>query len=132
MSNTLFTPLFVYIVWISIIYVLLTIMRAPAIWGVGRKSDGSSPFSKVEPRASANLSNQFEWPVLFFAVSIILLARPEFYNTLHLWLAWIFVFGRVIHSVVHIFTTNIKLRGTVFNINFLAVLAMWGVLVFKQ
>lgn len=104
-------------------------MRAPTIWGGGENSEEAQKYSMLEPRASANLSNQFEWPVLFFAISVILIARPDLYQPSHLWLAWLFVIGRVVHSIVHIFTHNIKLRGMVFNINFLAVLGMWGVLV---
>jgi hypothetical protein len=135
MSNVFLIPLFAYVLWVSIIYFLLTIMRAPTIWGAGEDSVEAKRYAIMEPRASANLSNQFEWPVLFFAVSIILIARPELYDVTQLWLAWVFVLGRIIHSVVHIFTNNIKLRGMVFNINFLAVLGMWGVLalnVFSQ
>jgi hypothetical protein len=128
MSNELFSPLLSYILWVVLLYVLLTVMRAPSIWGIGANSEGKNPFSALEKRASANLSNQFEWPVLFYAICIILIARPELYQHTYIWAAWLFVLGRVIHSVVHIFTTNIRLRGSVFNLNFLAVLVMWGVL----
>jgi len=31
----------------------------------------------------------------------------------------------VLHSIVQIFTDNIRLRGMVFTINFIVVLAMW-------
>jgi hypothetical protein len=40
-------------------------------------------------------------------------------------LAWVFVAGRVLHSGVQVFTANVRLRGAVFTINFLAVLALW-------
>ncbi|WP_083777363.1 MAPEG family protein [Kangiella koreensis] len=46
-------------------------------------------------------------------------------DPVQLWLAWIFVAGRLIHSAVQILTNNIRLRGLVYTINFLAVLAMW-------
>ena len=44
----------------ALLYALLTAVRAPAIWGVGRKPDGSNPWANIERRISANLSNQFE------------------------------------------------------------------------
>jgi hypothetical protein len=44
-------------------------------------------------------------------------------------LAWVFILGRVIHSGVQILTDNVRLRGLVFTINFLAVLAMWCLLI---
>ncbi|GAB4193554.1 MAG: hypothetical protein Tsb002_24130 [Wenzhouxiangellaceae bacterium] len=54
--------------------------------------------------------------------------EPELYKPVDLLLAWIFVVGRFLHSGVQILTTNIRLRGMVFTINFLAVLAMWVML----
>jgi len=44
-------------------------------------------------------------------------------------LAWVFVIGRVLHSLVQIATANVRLRGLVFTINFVAVLAMWALVV---
>lgn len=128
MSDSLFAPMLIHILWVAILYVLLTIMRAPKIWGIGANPDGTNPFAKLEPRVSANLSNQFEWPVLFYTICVILIARPEFYQSIYLRCAWVFVFGRLIHSVIQIFTANIRLRGAIFTINFLAVMGMWFVL----
>ena len=128
MSNSLFLPVLFQIFWVAMLYVLLTVFRAPKIWGIGANSDGTNPFAKFEPRVSANLTNQFEWPVLFYAICILLISRPEFFKPIYLWLAWLFIFGRVLHSGVQIFTANIRLRGLIFTINFSAVLFMWFVL----
>ncbi|HCS64726.1 MAG TPA: hypothetical protein DIW64_11995 [Cellvibrio sp.] len=128
MSDLLILPMLFHILWVAMLYVLLTVMRAPKIWGIGARADGTNPFATLEPRVSANLSNQFEWPVLFYAICTLLIARPEPYQSSHLWFAWLFVFGRIIHSVVQIFTTNIRLRGLIFTINFVAVMCMWFVL----
>lgn len=128
MSDSLFAPMLIHILLVAILYVLLTIMRAPKIWGIGTNPDGTNPFAKLEPRVSANLSNQFEWPVLFYAICVILISRPELYQSIYLWCAWVFVFGRLIHSAIQIFTVNIRLRGAIFTINFLAVMGMWFVL----
>jgi hypothetical protein len=108
--------------------VLLTIARAPAVWGIGRRADGGNPWAKLEPRVSANLSNQFEWP-LFFHVACVLLIVARDIGPLPQMLAWIFVAGRVLHSVMQICTANVRLRGLVFMVNFLAVLALWAVVV---
>jgi hypothetical protein len=40
-------------------------------------------------------------------------------------LAWSFVVGRVLHSAVQILTRNVRLRGIVFMVNFLAVFGLW-------
>ena len=114
-----------HVVWVALLYVALTVVRAPSVWGIGRRQDGSDPWSVYEPRISANLRNQFEWPVLFYAVSLLLLLEPSAIHHAHVWLAWVFVVGRILHSGVQILTANVRLRGIVFTVNFVAVLGMW-------
>jgi hypothetical protein len=113
----------------SFLYVLLTVARAPKVWGIGKNPDGSNPWTVVEPRISANLSNQFEWPVFFYAACILLIQNQSALAAAA-WLAWVFIIGRVIHSCVQILTTNVRLRGLVFTINFLATLGLWVVVIF--
>jgi hypothetical protein len=108
----------------ALLYSALTVARAPKIWGIGRRSDGSNPWADIEPRISANLSNQFEWPLFFYAACLLLIQFGASSQTA-VTLAWTFIAGRVAHSAVQIFTTNIRLRGLVFTINFLAVLGLW-------
>ena len=126
MPHPLIVPMAAHVALAAFLYVLLTVARAPAVWGVGRRADGSNPWAKVEPRISANLSNQFEWP-LFFHIACVLLILSNDAGRLSLALAWIFVAGRVLHSLVQILTGNVRLRGVVFTLNFLAVLALWVV-----
>jgi hypothetical protein len=111
----------------AFLYVLLTVARAPAIWGVGRRSDGANPWAAIEPRISANLSNQFEWPLFFHAACLIL--QLTHVSQAAVVLAWTFVGGRLLHSGVQILSRNVRLRGIVFTINFLAVLALWLLIV---
>jgi len=127
MSHALIVPMAAHVALAAGLYVLLTVARAPAIWGIGRKPDGSNPWADVEPRIGANLSNQFEWPLFFHAACLILLQFP--YNKTALVLAWVFVAGRVLHSAVQILTRNVRLRGVVFTVNFLAVLGLWALVV---
>lgn len=110
----------------AFLYALLTLARAPAVWSVGRRPDGSNPWARFEPRISANLSNQFEWPVVFHAGCVVLLIQHET-GRLAITLAWVFVAGRLLHSYVQITTTDIRLRGVVFTVNFVAVLGIWTV-----
>lgn len=125
-SNPLLYAMFFHVCWMALLYVALTVLRAPAIWGVDTKSGALRRWSAMEPRVSANLSNQFEWPLLFYIGCLLLMVRGEAGDSVQLVLAWTFVAGRVVHSGVQIFTRNIRLRGAVFTINFLAVLLMWG------
>ena len=130
--STLLTLVLFHIVWCALLYALLTIARAPVVWGVGQRKDGSNPFSNIQPKISANLSNQFEWPLFFYIVCVLLIVMDEPIDSVQIYLAWVFVIGRVLHSIVQIFTDNIRLRGMVFTVNFVAVLAMWVLLVIEH
>jgi hypothetical protein len=124
MSNTLILPMACHVAWTALLYALLTIARAPAVWGIGRRADGSNPWTKFEPRIAANLRNQFEWPLLFY-VACRLLIQLGLSTALAIVLAWIFVGGRLLHSAVQILTANVRLRGLAFMVNFAAVLGLW-------
>ena len=130
--SSLILPLFTHVLLCTVLYAFLTVARAPVIWGVGQSKDGSNPFSNIQPKISANLSNQFEWPLFFYIAIVLLIATGEPIDSVQIYLAWVFVIGRVLHSIVQIFTDNIRLRGMVFTVNFVAVLAMWVLLVIEH
>lgn len=122
--------MFAHVCWTFLLYVVLTILRAPQAWNLDTKSGKIKSLAAYEPKVSDNLSNQFEWPLLFYTCSlmIIVLDAVDFY---HLLFAVVFIGGRFIHSFVHIMTNNIRLRGAVFTINFLAVFLMWVRLIYS-
>ena len=124
MPHPLIAAMAAHVALAAFLYALLTVARAPAVWGIGRRADGSNPWAAVEPRISANLSNQFEWP-LFFHVACVLLLMRDGSDASVVWLAWVFVAGRVVHSTIQILTPRVRLRGMVFTINFLAVIGLW-------
>ena len=128
MPNPLILPMAFHVAWTALLYALLTIARAPAVWGIGRRADVGNPWAKFEPRISANLRNQFEWPLLFY-VACLLLIQQGATGRVAVALAWIFVGDRLLHSVVQILTTNVRLRGLVFMVNFLAVPGLWMLVV---
>lgn len=130
--SSLILPLFTHVLLCTALYALLTLARAPVVWGVGQTKDGSNPFGSIQPKISANLSNQFEWPLFFYIAIVLLIAKDEPIDSVQNYLAWVFVIGRVLHSIVQIFTDNIRLRGMVFTVNFVAVLAMWVLLVIEH
>lgn len=124
MSNALILPMAAHVALAALLYALLTVARAPVVWRIGRAQDGTNPWADIEPRISANLSNQFEWPLFFHVACLLLLYVAPDSGAVAL--AWVFVGGRVLHSGVQILTRNVRLRGVVFTINFLAVLGLWA------
>ena len=127
-EEQLLLAMLAHVSWVAILYVVLTIVRAPGVWGIGRLPDGTNPWAQIEPRVSANLRNQFEWPILFYVVCILALIGQSTSERILVLLAWIFLAGRIAHSGVQFLTSNVRLRGVVFTINFLAVLCMWVLL----
>ena len=129
-ETALLYPMTAQLIWVALLYALLTAARAPAVWGIGTNTPASARLQAIEPKISANLSNQFEWPVFFYVVCVLLMQHGAV-DSVQIGLAWLFFIGRIIHSSVQILTNNVRLRGLVFTINFLAVLVMWGLLLKK-
>jgi len=71
-----------------------------------------------------NFSNLFEVPVLFYALSLILLTL-DINNSLMLKLAWAFVILRVVHSIIHITYNNPIHRFLAFLLSSGTILIMW-------
>ncbi len=120
-----------HLAWVVLLYAALTFVRAPAVWGIRLFSDNPDSLAAIEQRISANVRNQFEWP-MFFYVACLLQLLGGTPSSLFVTLAWVFIAGRVLHTLVQVFTTNVRLRGLVFTVNFVAVLLMWGVLLYGQ
>jgi hypothetical protein len=120
-------PMLAQIGWTILLYAWLTAARTRAI------KNGEAEYSGFargeEPhhvaRITRNLANQFELPVIFYAV-VVLLAATRNVTTIDVIAAWVFVAGRVVHTLVQTLTDNVRLRGRVFLINFAAVVVLVG------
>lgn len=68
--------------------------------------------------------NQLETPMLFYAAVAMSLAsvKPDL---IFVCLEWLFVIGRLAHVYVHTGGNDVRLRGPVFGIGFVALAAMW-------
>lgn len=75
-------------------------------------------------KVSNNYSNQFELPVLFYAILPLLLMLVKV-DYVQVALAWVFVIGRILHSIVHTGSNDVPRRGAAFLVSFAAVALMW-------
>lgn len=128
MSNTaIFWPLIVQTALIYTIYVLVSRRRMTAVReGKAKAADFKVPIVEPEPTATVtrNLVNQFELPVLFYAVCIILyMVNGVNYATIVL--AWVFVVTRIAHSWVHVTTNNIRHRRPIFIVGYVVNAILW-------
>lgn len=74
--------------------------------------------------AAANYTNQFEAPVLFFAL-IMLAMEVGATGYLMTLLAWIFVASRIGHTLIHVGPNNLKARAGVFGLGMICLFCMW-------
>lgn len=72
---------------------------------------------------SKNLANQFQFPVVFYVLCLVL-ASLSAVSTAVLVVAWLFVVARSIHAYVHVTTNYVpaRLRAFIFSIALLMVL----------
>ena len=122
------TPLLLHFALVVALYVALTAARFVAVrqgqaaYGDFARADGDPP---AAARIARNLSNQFEAPLFAYFAAVVLLWRGEV-GAFDVGAAWVFLGGRVAHTLVQTLGDNVRLRGQVFAINFLAVLALMG------
>ena len=75
-------------------------------------------------RAEQNYSNQFELPVLFYAL-VVLLYTSQSAGYIQLGLLWGFVLSRYAHSLIHIRLNRLLWRRNSFMVGFMLLLASW-------
>jgi hypothetical protein len=126
-TMTILFPMLAHIGWVFLLFTWLTVARLQA---VRRREVEFIAFAHGEEphhiaRITRNLANQFELPVIFYAVVVLLVATRNV-TTVDVIAAWVFVAGRVIHSLVQTLTDNVPLRGQVFLINFAGVAVLVG------
>jgi hypothetical protein len=125
--SAILAPMLAQIGWTFLLYVWLTIARQRAVrrGEVEYESFARGEEPHAVARITRNLSNQFELPVIFYAAAV-LLAATDNVTLVDVIAAWVFVAGRVIHTLVQTLTDNVPLRGQVFLINFIGVVVLVG------
>jgi hypothetical protein len=122
-------PVFAQVLLTVVVYVLLLAARYRALQGAGRGTGadiamGRYSWPEEAEKRAHNQRNQFELPVLFYAVTAFALAASAVDFTM-VALAWGFVASRVLHAAIHIGPNRIRSRGPAFVLGFLLVTAMW-------
>lgn len=74
--------------------------------------------------AAANFSNQFETPVLFYAL-LIMATMVHATNHVMVVLAWGYVATRIAHTLIHIGSNEMRLRAGVFAIGVAMLFGLW-------
>lgn len=129
-QTAIFWPMIAHAALVFVIYVLLGLRRRQAVAG-GNAKVSQFRENRDEPSESLfvrnALENQFELPVLFYAVCLALQASGAV-DALTLSLAWLIVVSRYVHSFIHVTSNRIRHRQPAFVVGFLAVIALWVLL----
>ncbi len=126
-QTTIFWPVLAHVLLIYIVYCVLGRRRYGAVKS-GEARAGQYKVRSTEPASSvtgaANLSNQFELPMLFYVLCLTLHVTNGV-NYLTLALMWIFVASRYVHAWVHLTSNNLLLRNRSFVFGAVIILLGW-------
>lgn len=85
---------------------------------------GQDAWPEPATKAARSFSNQFEIPVLFYAVTAFALITKSV-DYVMLGLAWLFVVARAAQAFEHIGVNYVQRRAAFYFVSVLAVMAMW-------
>jgi hypothetical protein len=120
-------PALAQIIWTFVVLVIMYRMRLGSLKArevrIGDIALSPDAWPAKARAASNNFSNQFESPVLFYALVgvAIFIGSTGWFMTL---LAWIYVATRVIHTFIHIGSNDVLTRVKVYAVGMLALLGM--------
>lgn len=123
------------LMWALLVQVLLTagiylvlLQRKRRSWAAGTVDRGrlalhADAWPEPVQQANNSLRNQFELPVLFYALVLLVLqiGRPGLAAVV---LAWLFVLSRIVHAWVHIGRNDVPTRRNVFALSALMILGL--------
>ena len=115
-GTEIFIPIRYMISLSVIVMIFVTILRLKVIY-LDKKVSGENYRHPEFPEGSImlknaqrNLMNLFEFPILFYALCIMIYVTGNVDETF-VKLAWYFLFFRIAHSIYHIFFNHIILGG---------------------
>ena len=123
-------PVFVQVLLTITVYGMLAVARARAVRSMDRQRGnpdlamGRAVWPDDAVKRSNNQRNQFELPVLFYAVAAFALILKGA-DTLMIVLAWLFVLTRILHAAIHIGPNKVRWRSPAFALGLLIVAVMW-------
>ncbi len=74
--------------------------------------------------------NQLETPVLFHVLTILAIMTRQA-DLLFVVMAWLYVLARIGHAFIHVTSNRVSVRGPVFGLSLLILMAMWLIFVVR-
>lgn len=129
-TTAIIWPMIAQTALIFSIYLLMMKRRFGAVRaGTAKAADYRIPTIEPAPSATVarNLINQFELPMLFYVVCILLHVTSGATYLAQL-VAWLFVLSRVVHAYVHVTSNRLMLRQRLFSTGFVLNVILWALL----
>lgn len=127
-TTAMFWPMIAHAALVFILYALLLYRRKNKTL-TSRDAVTQYREKGVEGQASyivnRNIANQFELPVLFHAICLLLYITDAD-NVVTVVLAWLFVISRYAHSYVHVTSNRLRYRAPLFGIGFALLVCLWA------
>jgi hypothetical protein len=123
-------PVFVLVLLTLMVLCSLAVARARAIKTMDRQRGnpdlalGRVSWPEDAIKRANNYRNQFELPVLFYAVVAFALITKGA-DLLMIVLAWLFVLSRIVHATIHVGPNKVRWRTPAFALGFLVIAVMW-------
>jgi hypothetical protein len=131
-SNMILLPALAQVLLTIFVYGALVVAKAKAVKGglvdADRRALHDDAWPESVVKINNNIRNQFEIPVLFYVLTILLWQLNKT-GVLVQSLAWLFVTSRFVHAYIHIGSNYVPARRKVFMFGCVVVLAMAGVAV---
>jgi len=126
-TNATLWPMIAHVALVFCLYWMLSKKRVAAVRS-GRVEVAQFRENLQEPAESLlvhnNIKNQFELPVLFHVVCLVLYASTaDNWGTVAL--SWLFVASRFAHAYVHVTSNRLRYRRPLFMLGFFTLVALW-------
>ncbi len=128
MSLKLVYPALALIFWIFVVLGILFLRRKAAFAGKQVRMADVAVSTEAYPQparlAAANFVNQFETPVIFFALIMLAMEVGATGYAMAV-LAWLYVASRVAHTLIHVGSNDLRLRAPAFGLGVVVLFCMW-------
>src|SRR5688572_33448750 len=115
-----------FVVWLRLYFVRIPEMRRLRIHPQSVATSAEKAARLVDTRAADNFNNLFEVPVLFYLALVVAHLSGQV-TPLVLVLAWAFVLGRVLHSLIQCTYNKVMHRSGIYAVSTGVVWLLWAV-----
>lgn len=133
-SSHIFWPVLAQIFLTLIMFIVLGLRKAKAVKAGEVNRQQAALDNRVWPedviKVSNNIANQFEAPVLFYTLCLVIYSINAA-GMVAILLAWLFVLSRYCHAYVHVGTNYVPMRLRLFLCGALVLVAMLALVAWR-